>query len=409
MEENQILSILNIALYFFIIVFFILLIALFIVKSKRKEKDENIEMQEKEIKDRKRKNKETGMPLKSIYDFMEFEDIQDNMIIQKENQKYIMVVECQGTNYDLMSGLEKNGVEEGFLQFLNTLRHPIQLYVQTRTVNLENSINTYKTRINEIEAELFKRKQEYNAIKDDPNVSKEDKQKAFLALVKQTNLYEYGKDIIADTEKMSLNKNILNKRYYVVIPYYPEDLEEGKYDYYEIRNMAFSELYTRSQAIIRTLAACDVKGKILNSKELIELLYVAYNRDHEEEFNLNKALQAQYDKLYSTSEDVYEKKLVELDKKIEDMAIEKAKNKIEVVKSKAEREAIKKQQDMENLINEMAKIILESNKRYVGKDTADKAIKEIEKEENKKEKNNKKEEKDNAKEKSERTRRSTNQ
>ena len=41
-------------------------------------------------------------------------------------------------------------VEQGFLQFLNTLRYPIQLYIQTRTVNLESSINTYKQRVNEI-------------------------------------------------------------------------------------------------------------------------------------------------------------------------------------------------------------------------------------------------------------------
>ena len=55
-----------------------------------------------------------------------------------------MAIECQGVNYDLMSQIEKVSVEEGFQQFLNTLRHPIQIYIQTRTVNLENSISTYK-------------------------------------------------------------------------------------------------------------------------------------------------------------------------------------------------------------------------------------------------------------------------
>ena len=72
------------------------------------------------------------------------------MIVQKNGNRYLMVVECQGINYDLMSEAEKVSVEEGFLQFLNTLRHPIQIYVQTRTVNLNDSIENYKKKLAEI-------------------------------------------------------------------------------------------------------------------------------------------------------------------------------------------------------------------------------------------------------------------
>lgn len=396
MNESQITNLLTILLTVFIVILFIL-IFLFIVisiKNKKMKKEDKVSTENK----RQEGTKKTAVSSRNIYDFMEFEDVQDNMIIQKENFKYIMVVECQGVNYDLMSGLEKNGVEEGFLQFLNTLRHPVQLYIQTRTVNLEQSISTYKGKVSEIEADLFKKRQEYMAIKDNPNIPKEEKQKAFYSVVKQNNLYEYGKDIIEDTERMSLNKNILNKKYYVVIPYYPTDLGDNKFDSYEIKNIAFSELYTRAQAVIRTLAACDVKGKILNSKELIELLYVAYNRDHEEDFNLDRAIQAQYDKLYSTSEDVYQKKIRELDKKIEDMAIEKAKEKVEIARSEAEKEAIKKQKEMDDLINEIAKIVLESNKEYIGEEIAEEAIKKVEEDSKKTGKGNKKEVGNNAKE-----------
>lgn len=382
MEPNQITNLLTILLAVFIAILFILIVVYIVVSHKnrasKKEKQNDNQSHSKNSDIVKSKNVGTVGPL-SIYDFMEFENIQDNMIIQKEHFKYIMVVECQGVNYDLMSGMEKTGVEEGFLQFLNTLRHPVQLYVQTRTINLESSINTYKAKVNEIEAELFKKRQEYAVARDNPDIPDSEKQKMFFALVKQTNLYEYGKDIIADTEKMSLNKNILNKKYYVIIPYYPTELGDNEFDSYEIRNIAFSELYTRAQAVIRTLSACSVKGKILNSKELIDLLYVAYNRDHEEDFNLDRALRAQYDKLYSTSEDVYEKKLRELDRKIEDEAIEKAKDKIEVVRSEAEKAAIQKQNEMEDLIDEMAKLVLEANKEYVGEETVEQAINEIEK------------------------------
>ena len=43
-------------------------------------------------------------------DFMDFDRIEDNMIIQKKG-KFLMIVECQGINYDLMSDMEKVSVK----------------------------------------------------------------------------------------------------------------------------------------------------------------------------------------------------------------------------------------------------------------------------------------------------------
>lgn len=385
MEDNQIANLLTI----FLVIFGVILVSLIIVyvvlllRTKNEKADEKNKV-EKTTKKPGEKSSTIIDTSSSIDKFMEFEKIEDNMIIQKEKQKYIMVVECQGINYDLMSGVEKNGVEEGFLQFLNTLRHPIQIYIQTRTINLESSINTYKKRVSQIEEELYKREQEYQMLMENNRTSKEDRQKAFFALTKQRNLYEYGVDIIKDTEKMSQNSNILNKKYYIVIPFYVSDLGENEFNDYEIRNMAFSELYTRSQAIIRTLSACDVKGKILNSKELVELLYVAYNREHEESYNFDRALKAQYDKLYTTSEDVYRKKIKELDKQIEEKAIQKARENIDIARSELEQQAKDKENRMEELINEMAKIILEGNTEYIGEEIVEKASENIDKENNRK-------------------------
>ena len=101
----------------------------------------------------------------SIFKFMEFDKIEDNMIIQKDGKRFLMVIECQGINYDLMSGLEKNSVEQGFLQFLNTLRYPIQIYVQTRTVNLSSSIDKYKERVDAASKELVNKQMQDNTSK----------------------------------------------------------------------------------------------------------------------------------------------------------------------------------------------------------------------------------------------------
>ena len=77
-----------------------------------------------------------------------------------------------------------------------------------------------------------------------PNATAEQKKQALYEFTKDKNLYEYGKDIIYNTEKMSLNRNILNKKYYIVIPYYSEELGQNDFDKDEVREMAFSELCT---------------------------------------------------------------------------------------------------------------------------------------------------------------------
>ena len=139
----------------------------------------------------------------SVLDFMEFDKVEDNMISVKNGSKYVMVIECQGINYDLMSSVEKNAVEEGFVQFLNTLRHPIQIYTQTRTINLENSIQNYRTKVAEIQENLEKEKKKYERMVDSGSYTQEQLNAEFYELTKATNLYEYGKDIINTTERMS--------------------------------------------------------------------------------------------------------------------------------------------------------------------------------------------------------------
>ena len=46
----------------------------------------------------------------------------------------------------------------------------------------------------------------------------------------------------------------------------------------------------------------------MDSEELAELLYVAYNRDESELLTFSKALDSQYDALYSSGKDVIQKK-----------------------------------------------------------------------------------------------------
>ena len=313
----------------------------------------------------------------SIFNFMEFDKIEDNMIVQNNGDKYLMIVECQGINYDLMSSAEKVAVEEGFVQFLNTLTHPVQIYTQTRTINLENSIQAYKNKVKEIENNFEKQKLRYEQMQNSGRYTEEQLNKAYFELTKQRNLCEYGKDIVYSTERMSLNKNVLNKKYYIVIPYYPSDLGPNNFDKEEIKNLAFSELYTRAQSIIRTLSVCEVNGRVLSSLELVDLLYVAYNRDDSETYGVDTAIRAGFDELYSTAPDVLDKKMKILDDKIEKSAMEKANQKVAEVKSEKQKQIDEKEESIDELISNLAKMIIEDNTSILGPEVAQKAIQKI--------------------------------
>lgn len=383
MENNSITTLLTVVLAFMLILLVVLIIVYFILRSKANKKEKGIKndksestVNETEVKPKTSSNEYNKQ---SIFDFMEFDDIIDNMIEQKNGKRYVMVVECQGVNYDLMSSVEKVGVEEGFQQFLNTLRHPVQIYIQTRTVNLESSIETYKEKVKEIEDKYRNTEYELKKMREAGYYSDEQIQKVELEITKQKNLLDYGKDIIRNTEKMSKNKNVLNKKYYVVIAYSADELGNNNYDKDELRGMAFSELYTKAQSLIRTLSACSVTGRILNSLELAELLYMAYNRDEAETYNLEKEIRAGLMEMYSLAPDVFDKKIKLLDKQIQDDAIDLANKNIEKAKSKLQQMAEKKEEEKDNLVQQMAKLILEENQDYIGEDIAQEAIRELEK------------------------------
>lgn len=384
MDNNQLINLLKIILGVMLGVLGLLTLIFIILKIKSGIPKEKNKKEKTNNKSGKSIAKEKTITPKtytkeSIFKFMEFDKIEDDMIVQKGGKRYVMVIGCQGINYDLMSGIEKNSVEQGFIQFLNTLRYPIQIYVQTRTVNLGKSIDGYKERINNIKKEYENKQMEYNQMVRSGRYTPKEIQEENYELTRQRNLYEYGIDIVNNTERMSLNKNILSKHYYVIISYYPEEGINSNYQKDEIQSLAFSELYTKAQSIINALTVCGINSKILDSVDLMELLYAAYNRDESEKFDLKRALNAGYEDLYSTAPDVFEKRIQELDKRIQEQATKEANDAIVATmeQSEAERRAKIKEAKMDELIDEFAKILVDDNKRLYGADIAEGAKEKI--------------------------------
>ncbi len=378
----DIMSILTVAV---IMLFFLIIVLLIIYwnMTRKAKKSEEVEEQGGTIGPSTKVA--TQYTTKSIFKFMQFDKIEDNMIVQNNGQKYLMVIECEGVNYDLMSNMEKTAVEAGFVQFLNTLRYPIQLYTQTRTVNIGESLQNYRSKLDIIKKEMTSKQLEYNKFLKSDSYNEKQAEMMRRELIRIRNLFEYGQDVVDDIQKTSSNKNVLRKHYYVVVPYYMAEIGAETLDEEDKKSMVFSELYTRCQALIRALFSCEMKCRILNSNELVELLYIAYNRDESETYSVEKAINAGYNELYTTAPDVLDKRMKAIDEQIESEAVKLAKESIDEVRAEKERKIRKKEERYEELVKEMAEALIKENEKYVGKDVSTEAIKKINGNEEKKE------------------------
>ena len=377
---------------FAVIIVLVILIGLFVYISKKKddddEKDKDVILDGIKSDDRPKETMGSDfgkfqgvLSVESMNDFMEFDEIVDNMIVRKNRTQFVMVIQCNGVNYDLMSQDEKISVEEGFVQFLNTLRFPIQIYVQSRTLNLKTIIDTYKSRVEAITEELRKNEQrlkQARATGNRPMIERLEFEKR-----RKMSILEYGQNITEYVERLSSNKNILQQKTYVILSYYIAEIggSISNYSKDEINNICFSELYTRSQNIISSLGTSQVTGRILDSQELAELLFVAYNRDDSELYQINNMLDAQYDHLYSTGKDVLQKRQEKLDEEINIAAIDLTTDSILKADKRRREEEQQREREKSQKIKEKALNLLNQYEDQLDSKIFDMATEEIKKSE----------------------------
>lgn len=324
----------------FLIIMLIFLI-LFLFLGKRQETTLKTMDRNGKIREEKKDNnsynlkqsneKKNVMRREDVFKFMEFDKILNNMIVQNGGSRFTMAVKCKGINYDLMSEVEQLSVEEGFITFLNTLKYPIQLYVQAQNIDLKGVIEKYKENIEGISKKYDDVNRKYSKLASAFDVDERKLENLAKERDSITNVYEYANDMINYVERMSGNKNLLQRNFYVLVSYSTAEIAAvDKFNKDEIVEMCFTELNTRCQAIISALSSCSVSGKILDSNELADLLYSAYNRDDKGLINVREALDSGIFRLYSTSEDAIYKKTLALDEYLKNEAKIRA---LEAIKS----------------------------------------------------------------------------
>lgn len=180
-------------------------------------------------------------------EFLPFDDIRDG-VIHLGNHQYRAVIECGSINYDLRTESEKDIIEMSYQGFLNSLSHPISILNQTRTVDNTKMLNNLSNDIEKVK-EIFPQLSEYG------------------------NLYYQSMEMLP--EQIGNNKQ---KKKYIIVPYneainLTNSTEEEKYI------DSLKELQNRCQIICDGLVSIGINCKILNTGQLIDLMYSSYHKD----------------------------------------------------------------------------------------------------------------------------------
>ncbi len=192
-------------------------------------------------------------------------ELRDNVVIMKDGS-FRAVVACKSINFDLMSDVEREGVEYSYQNFLNSLRFNVQILVRSQKVD----IGPYIEKLVEI---------------------RRNNDNMLLSVLMD--------DYINFIDILSQEANIMDKSFFIVIPYYtsadaekvlmqtknffksfsrtktPEvtRIDRATYD------KALSELSNRVETVMSGLFQIGIHSVRLNTKELAQLYYNFNNPD----------------------------------------------------------------------------------------------------------------------------------
>lgn len=201
----------------------------------------------------------------STQNTLQISEVRENMVIMRDGS-FRAVIACKSINFDLMSSREREGVEYSYQNFLNSLYFPIQIFVRSQRVD----IGPYLDRLVDL------RRNQDNML---------------LGVLMD--------DYINFVDILAQEANIMDKSFFIVVPYYPggdlADLRDQAKGFFskifakqssetiKIDQAAYEkardEIKNRVDAVMSGLFQIGVKSVQLNTKELGELYYNIYNPD----------------------------------------------------------------------------------------------------------------------------------
>lgn len=192
-------------------------------------------------------------------------ELRDNVVIMKDGS-FRAVIACKSINFDLMSEMERESVEISYQGFLNSLKFTTQILVRSQRVD----IGPYIERLGEI---------------------RRNNDNMLLGVLID--------DYINFIDELSQEANIMDKSFFIVIPYYTsvdaeKALQQTKNFFKSFSrtkapevtridqttyNKALEELSNRVDSVISGLFQIGIHSVRLNTRELAELYYNFNNPD----------------------------------------------------------------------------------------------------------------------------------
>ena len=185
-------------------------------------------------------------------------EIRNGVVVLKDGSlRLIMLVST--INFDLKNEEEQSALIYAYQNFINSFNFPIQIVMQSRRVDLSGYLTKLKARLSQIEAPLLQVQTE---------------------------------DYIAFIERLITVANIMNKKFFVVVPFYPPAIKQSANFWEKFKAVIADkeppvdmthfdeyrkELVQRSQSVASGLGALSLRAVQLTTQELIELMYQSYN------------------------------------------------------------------------------------------------------------------------------------
>ena len=199
---------------------------------------------------------------KSTQNSLLISEIKDGVVVMKDGSLRGVVL-GSAINFELMSPQEQDAVEFSYQNFINSLHYPVQIVIQSRKIDLDGYLEKLDGLRNEQPNELL----------------------GFLM-----------EDYIANIRALIEEVNIMDKQFYIVVPYFPP--VEGKNNVSLIAGLqeAFTptpsitvseedyqkyktELSQRMALVTSGLTQVGIRAIALGTQELIDLYYGWYNPD----------------------------------------------------------------------------------------------------------------------------------
>lgn len=186
-------------------------------------------------------------PIKgSTQDFLEIEDVVDDIVLLKDNSAS-SIIEVGAVNFYLLSAEEQNSMIYAFSGLLNSLSFPVQMVVISKKMDISSYLEYVEGKIQSQRSEIL-----------------------------QKTLTSYREFI-----KTVIKKNsVLEKRFFFVVPF--NSLEMGvtgvqKLSKEYVVSRAKTSLYPKRDHLLRLLAKTGLRATIAKKQEIVELFYNLYN------------------------------------------------------------------------------------------------------------------------------------